>query len=50
MVDYIVELLEYQIKEKEISLGDTFKKCTEEQSLARSFKKFDVDEMSQYID
>ena len=66
MDDYFVELLEDQKKKKEIALDDTFKKLqskiltimgplskvryTVEESLAGGSRKFDVDEMSQYID
>ena len=50
MDDDFVELTKDHKKQKEIALGDTFKKYTEEESLAGDFKKFDVDEMSQYID
>ena len=65
MDDYFVELLEDQRKKKEIALDDTFKKLqskiltimeplskvwyTVEESLAGSSRKFDVEEISQYI-
>ena len=64
--DYFVELLEDQKKKKEIVLDDAFMELkakvrtiirpltkvwyTVEKSLTESYKKFDVDEMSQYFD
>ena len=66
MDDYFVELLEDQRQKKEIALDDTFRKLqskiltikgplskvwyTVEESLAKGYRKFHVDEISQYID